>query len=52
MLITKLECPTNKYSIKCPYEMVPEEICVHNTANDATAMAEASYMQGRWYKSS
>ena len=52
MLITKLTCPTNKYDIKCPYEMTPEGICVHNTANDATAMAEASYMLGNNNKTS
>ena len=52
MLITKLTCPSNKYDIKCPYKMIPEEICVHNTANDASAMAEASYMLGNNNKTS
>ncbi len=52
MLITKLICPTNKYNIKCPFEMIPEGICVHNTANDATAMSEASYMLGNNNKTS
>ena len=46
MELTKVNCPTNKYSIKCPYEMAPEFIIVHNTANDASAMAEISYMLG------
>lgn len=46
MQITKVNCPTNKYNIKCPYEMTPECITVHNTANDASAMSEVSYMLG------
>ena len=36
--------PKSKYSIKCPYEMVPVGITVHNTANDASAMNEINYM--------
>ena len=40
MQITKLLVPQSKYDIKCPYEMNPEFIIVHNTANDASAMAE------------
>ena len=36
--------PKSKYSIKCPYEMVPIGITVHNTANDASARNEISYM--------
>ena len=47
MQITNVRCPENKYSIKCPYEMTPEGITVHNTANDASAMSEISYMIGR-----
>ena len=46
MQITKVMCPSSKYSIKCPYDMTPEYITVHNTANDASAMAEISYMIG------
>ena len=46
MQITNVICPESKYSIKCPYEMTPEFIVVHNTANDASAMAEVSYMLG------
>ncbi|MGL4950117.1 MAG: peptidoglycan recognition protein family protein, partial [Anaeroplasmataceae bacterium] len=34
----------NKYSIKCPYSMTPKGICIHNTANDASASNEVSYM--------
>lgn len=47
MQITNVKCPVSKYSIKCPYEMKPEGITVHNTANDASAMSEISYMIGR-----
>ena len=36
---------SNKYSIKCPYSMTPIGICVHNTANDASARNEVSYMR-------
>ena len=46
MQITKMLLPQNKYAIKCPYEMKPEFIIIHNTANDASAMAEVSYMIG------
>ena len=34
----------DKYSIKCPYAMTPTRIVVHNTANDASARNEISYM--------
>ena len=46
MQITKTLVPEHKYNIKCPYEMTPEFIVIHNTANDASAMAEISYMIG------
>ncbi len=39
-------CPSSKYKTKCPYEMTPEGVCIHNTANDASAAAEVSYMLG------
>lgn len=52
MQITNVTCPSSKYSIKCPYEMTPQGICVHNTANDASAMAEISYMLGNNNKTS
>ena len=42
--IKYVKCPTNKYSVKCPYSMTPTRIVVHNTANDASAMNEISYM--------
>lgn len=46
MQLTRLMVPENKYGIKCPYSMKPNGICVHNTANKASAMAEVSYMVG------
>lgn len=52
MQITNVKCPENKYSIKCPHEMTLSGICIHNTANDATAMAEVSYMLGNNNKTS
>lgn len=44
MNIVKNLVPTNKYDIKCPYGMTPTRIVVHNTANDASARNEVSYM--------
>lgn len=52
MQITNVICPQNKYSIKCPFEMTPEYITVHNTYNDASAMSEISYMLGNDLKTS
>ena len=46
MEIVKMLVPESKYSIKCPYTMNPEFIIIHNTANDASAMSEISYMIG------
>lgn len=37
-------CPTWNWPNKCPYEMTAEAITVHNTANDASANNEISYM--------
>lgn len=37
-------CPTNKWDIKCPYTMNAEYVTVHNTANDAPAQNEITYM--------
>lgn len=42
--IVKMLVPSSKYSIKCPYTMKPEGVCIHNTYNDASAKAEISYM--------
>lgn len=44
MQVTKVVMPSSKYSIKCPYSMTPSGITIHNTANDASAMSEISYM--------
>ena len=46
MQITKVTCPSSKYGTKCPNSMTPSRVVVHNTANDASAMAEISYMLG------
>ena len=37
---------SSKYSLKCPYAMEAEGIAVHNTANNASAANEISYMIG------
>ena len=47
MQITRVKCPSNKYTTKCPDVTKKEGITVHNTYNDASAMAEISYMLGR-----
>ena len=47
MQITRLICPENKYSIKCPDVTEKTGVCIHNTANNASAMSEISYMIGR-----
>lgn len=44
MNIVKNLVTTNKYNIKCPYSMIPSRIVIHNTANDASARNEISYM--------
>lgn len=46
MEIVNMLVPESKYSIKCPYEMKPEFIIIHNTANDASAINEIAYMIG------
>lgn len=38
--------PSSKYPLKCPNLMTAIGICVHNTANDAPAKNEISYMVG------
>ena len=45
MKIVKDLVGITKYSIKCPYKMTPTRIVVHNTANDASARNEISYMK-------
>lgn len=44
MNIRKNLVPSSKYSVKCPHTMTPTRIVVHNTANDASAENEISYM--------
>lgn len=44
MSIVKNLVTTDKYNIKCPYTMQASCIVVHNTANDASARNEISYM--------
>lgn len=44
MTIKQNIVPSSKYSLKCPYTMTPIGLCVHNTANDASAKNEISYM--------
>lgn len=44
MKVREILVPKGKYNIKCPYAMKPEFIVVHNTANDATAEQEVTYM--------
>lgn len=43
MLVQKL-LSKEMYKYKCPYTMTPIGICVHNTANDASASNEITYM--------
>ena len=42
--IKKKLCPASRYYLKCPYNRTPTRIVVHNTANDAPAENEISYM--------
>lgn len=43
--IISMPISSSKYSKKCPYSMRPQYITVHNTANDASAKNEVSYMR-------
>lgn len=52
MEIIKKLVPESKWGIKCPYEMTPTRIVVHNTANDATARNEIAYMINNDYETS
>ncbi len=45
--IIKNLCPEEKYPLKCPFELKPKFIVIHNTANDASARNEISYMLRR-----
>ena len=44
--IKQMLVSADKYSVKCPYSMIPEGITVHNTANNAPAENEIKYMIG------
>lgn len=44
MIVKQNLVPKAKYSLKCPHKMDPVGVCVHNTANDASAKNEISYM--------
>lgn len=45
MEVRQMLVDPSKYSVKCPYTMTPTRIVVHNTANDASANNEISYMK-------
>ncbi len=45
--VVKKLCPQNKYPIKCPFTRTPTRVVIHNTANDAPAANEISYMLNR-----
>lgn len=45
MEIRQMLVDESKYSLKCPYAMTPKFLIVHNTANDASANNEISYMR-------
>ena len=47
LTIKKNLCPENRYDLKCPYTRTPGRIVVHNTANDAPAANEITYMVNR-----
>ncbi|WP_300383691.1 N-acetylmuramoyl-L-alanine amidase [Clostridium sp.] len=40
MALIKNFIPESQYPSKCPYDMTPKGICIHNTANDASAIQE------------
>lgn len=44
--LVQMLVPAGKYSIKCPNRMLAQRVTIHNTANDASALAEISYMIG------
>ncbi|HEL9634893.1 TPA: N-acetylmuramoyl-L-alanine amidase, partial [Streptococcus suis] len=46
--IVQMQVPAAKVGIKCPNAMTPQWLTIHNTANDASALAEISYMNGNW----
>ena len=44
MEVIKQLIPEERWNLKCPYQMKPEFVVVHNTANDASARNEISFM--------
>lgn len=44
--LVQMLVPTSKYDIKCPNQMLAQRLTIHNTANNASALAEISYMIG------
>lgn len=44
-LIKQSLVSSSKYNIKCPYNMSPIGIAIHNTYNDAPAVNEVNYMK-------
>lgn len=48
--IRKRLCPEGRYGLKCPFTRTPTRIVVHNTANDAPAENEISYMINNGYE--
>ncbi|HEM4128987.1 TPA: N-acetylmuramoyl-L-alanine amidase [Streptococcus suis] len=46
--LVQMPVPAAKVAIKCPNAMTPQWLTIHNTANDASALAEISYMNGNW----
>ena len=52
MEVRQMLVDPSKYGIKCPYSMTPTRIVVHNTANDASANNEISYMRTNNYETS
>ena len=45
MEVRQMLVDKSKYNVKCPYSMTATRIVVHNTANDASANNEISYMR-------
>ena len=52
MKIEEKYISSSLYRTKSPYSMTPQYITIHNTANDASAMSEISYMLGNDMKTS
>lgn len=48
MALIKSFVDPSMYDYKCPYAMDPIGICIHNTANDASARNEIAYMKSNY----